>query len=248
MTPRFAPHLTDDDVRLLFAGDARTPPHADGARQALYLKLRMRVREHLRHAAYGLGDRLEDCVDNTFVMCLEAIAKASRGDLPPPPQTLGWVFASAAACAQTLQVTADSALVGEVLDERIGQLAAALEPISIQQRAIKAATTPANSQASEAPALLSLQRGAGGASGNSLQRLYECVQQQLSEWLRTNRSVQRSANLAMFLRFEFAGLRIKHLHRIYGRSEAAIKQRLSVTRRELKAAVVDCYRDLSSNE
>jgi DNA-directed RNA polymerase specialized sigma24 family protein len=212
--------MTDDDVRELLTPSGRVDPELDGMRQALYLKLRVRLRAHLRYAANALGNRIEDCLDLVLLECVDARHKRDHQSI-----TLAWVYSVADERARRMIEENDIELVAQTIATQVGELAAHLEA---------APAKPGDPQKTHEHAI-DLPRD------KSLFALYECVRGSVARWLTQHRTAQRATNLAMFLRFEFGGLRIKHLHRIYDRSEGAIKQRLSVTRRELRDAVAPCY-------
>lgn len=211
---RSLPRIDDAAVRFLLT-PRDVAPVADGARQAIYLQLRVRLREHVRRAGLVIEAMMEDCVDRTMARALTEFSGRLTVGSKPEGDALVWLFSLALVEASHLVRTADHDLVANALNNQVGELAAELQPHLDDKSA-------ANSN----PRLL---------------RIYDCVRIAVTTYLSVNRKTVRSESLAMYLRFTFADMRQKDLARLYGRTAPAVNQRLSQTRRELRRVVAHCF-------
>ena len=211
---RSLPRVDDAAVLLLLAPDDTTPI-ADGVRQAIYLQLRVRIREHVRRAGLVIEAIMEDCVDRTMARALTEFSANLTVDPRFADGALAWLFSLALDEAGHMVRAADHALVVNALNNQAGELAAALQPEPDDQSVVRSSTR--------------------------LLGIYQCVRIAISNYLCINRKTVRSESLAMYLRFTFAGMRQKDLARLYDRTPPAVNQRLSQTRRELRGVVAHCF-------
>lgn len=217
MASRWEPHVDDAAVRSLLT-PLKNATATDAARQIIYLKLRVRLRDHVRRAGLVVDALIENCVDLTMARILMEFGPADAVRHFADGGELAWVFAVASLEAKKVLRYADADLIATSLAERAGDIASELEPVAV------GATMPARS--------VSLQR---------LDALFACVRDSIGVYLDTSRTATRHENLAMYLRFTFTKLRHKELGRLYGRTTAAINQRVSLTRRELAKAAAHCF-------
>ena len=216
MASRWEPHVDDGAVRSLLT-PLKTATATDAARQIIYLKLRVRLRDHVRRAGLMIDALIENCVDLTMARILVEFAPADAVRHFADGGELKWVFAVATLEAAKALRSADVDLVATSLADRAGDIAAEFEPAAD----VYGARRPPPRQ--------------------PLDALFECVRRAIGLYLTRHRTAARHENLAMYLRFAFTKIRQKELGRLYARTPAAVNRRISLTRRELTKAAEHCF-------
>jgi len=229
MPSNWEPSVNDAAVRSLLTPTADAAA-TDAARQITYLKLRVRLRDHVRRAGLVIDALIEDCVDLTMARILVEFGPASATQHFAGGGELRWVFAVATLEAAKVLRSADMDLIATSLAERSGDIAAELEP-------------KANAGGTGS-AVASGDGASGTPPANSRQPLdavFDCVRSAIGLYLTQHRTSARQENLAMYLRFTFTKIRQKDLGRLYARTPGAVNQRISLTRRELTKATAHCF-------
>lgn len=215
---------------------AATDVEADSQRETIYLKLRVRLHGFLFESGLLVHHALDNSVDLALLRARKEFPAARSAGRFANGGELGWVMAIGAEVARQVAVhIPDAELVQSALERGAGDVAVALEPAREQARA-RSPFAVRQLIAEREDALANMPVNAGDNDA-----VVDCVRKALAEYLSTNRIATRHTNVAMYLRYTFAGVKHKILARLYKRDVLPLNQCLSKTRRELAAAARHCF-------